>query len=396
MEEITSTRATVGRRSAVALIALCIGLCATPTAVAGSRLWAVGDGAVPGTADDSLAARVAKEGIDRLLYLGDVYESGTTREFETNYASSWGRFKPITSPTPGNHEWGNHEEGYDRYWGRRAFGARGAHYYSFNLDGWHFVSLNSEEDTGPGSPQVAWLRRDLSRYGGTCTAAFWHRPRYDAGSHSDATDVEPFWRALRGRAVAVLNGHDHNYQRFRAVRGITQFIAGAGGREPLHDIDMSDPRLAAAEGSRLGALRLGLKRSAMTYGYRHVDGSRSDLGRIGCRPHRPVIAIDRLGAGRVLPRGSRALAGRARGYAGPLRMSLVRRTVSGACLAFDGGRFRRSSCRARTTFALRDRGAWQLRLPRGPGLEPGTYVLMVRASDPVGRSGSATARFSVR
>lgn len=394
MEELTTTRSTPRRLSAVALIAVCLGFWAAPTADAGTRLWAVGDGGVSGPEDDSMAARVAKEGIDRLLYLGDVYETGTAQEFATNYATSWGRFKRITRPTPGNHEWGNHENGYDRYWGRRARGSRGAHYYSFNLDGWHFVSLNSEEDTGPGSPQVAWLRRDLSRYGGTCTAAFWHRPRYDAGSHSDATDVEPFWRALRGRAVAVLNGHDHNYQRFRPVRGITQFIAGGGGRE-LHDVDGSDRRLAAADDSSFGALRLGLKRSAMTYGYRLLDGDRTDSGRVGCKPHRPVIAIDRPSEGAVLPRGSSTLTGRARGYAGPLRMSLVRRTSTGACLAFEGRRFRRSSCRPQRSFALRDRGAWQLRLP-DRGLAPGGYVLTVKASDPLGRTGSATSRFSVR
>lgn len=394
MEEPTTTRTTVRRRLAVTLIALCMGLCVAPAAFAGTRLWAVGDGGITGPADDAMASRVAEEGIDRLLYLGDVYETGTAREFATNYASSWGRFKRVTWPTPGNHEWGNHEVGYDRYWGRRAFGAGGAHHYSFNLDGWHVVSLNSEEDTWPGSPQLAWLRRDLSRYGGTCTVAFWHRPRYNAGSHSDDVDVEPFWRALRGRAVAVLNGHDHNYQRFTPVRGITQLIAGAGGREPFHEVDGSDRRLAAADDSSLGALRLSLKRSAMTYGYRLLDGSRSDSGRVGCRPHRPVISIDRPVDSAVLPRGARTLTGRARGYAGPLRMSLVRRTLTGACLAFDGRRFRGSPCRPRRSFALRDRGAWQLHLPRGLG--PGTYAFTVRASDPFGRTGSATSRFSVR
>lgn len=379
------------------LIALCVPLCAASTAAAGTRLWAVGDGGVSGNADDALASMVADRGIDRLLYLGDVYETGTAREFEKHYASSWGRFKRITRPTPGNHEWGNREVGYDRYWGRRAFGAGGdEHYYSFNLGGWHFVSLNSEEDTGAASSQVAWLRRDLSRFGGTCTVAFWHRPRYDAGSHSDAAEVEPFWRALTGRAAVVLNGHDHNYQRFRPVRGITQFIAGAGGRVPLNDVDTSDPRLAAADVSSLGALRLGLRRSAMTYGYRRLDGSRSDSGRVRCRAHRPVIAIDRPVEGATLPRGSRSLAGRARGYAGQLRMSLLRRTPGGTCQTFDGRRFRRSSCRRRRPFTVRDRGAWQLRIAAGRGLQPGAYALTVRASDPIGRSGTATARFSVR
>ncbi len=396
MRGLTATSSVAGRRSAVVLIALCVLLGAASTAAAGTRLWAVGDGGVSAGADDSLASWVAGRGIDRLLYLGDVYERGSAREFETNYASSWGRFKRITNPTPGNHEWGNRESGYDRYWGRRARGAKGAHYYSFNLDGWHFVSLNSEEDTGSASPQLAWLRRDLSRFGGTCTVAFWHRPRYDAGFHSDAADVEPFWRALAGRAAVVLNGHDHNYQRFRPVRGITQFIAGAGGRLPLHEIDSSDRRLAAADRSSPGALRLGLKRSAMTYGYRHPDGSRSDSGRVGCRPHRPVVAIERPVEGATLPRGSRALAGRARGYAGRLRVSLVRRAPEGGCQAFDGRRFRRSSCHRARSFALRDRGAWRLRIPAARGLQPGAYALRIRALDPIGRRGSAGARFDVR
>jgi len=394
MKELTTRRRAAPL--ATAALVLCLGLGPAPDAGAGTRLWAVGDGGVEDGGDEAMASRVASLGIDRLLYLGDVYETGTAREYATSYASSWGRFKRLTSPTPGNHEWGNHEQGYDPYWGRRARGAGGAHYYSFDLDGWHFVSLNSEEDTGSGSPQLSWMRRDLSRYGGTCTVAFWHRPRYDAGSHSDASDVEPFWRALSGRAAVVLNGHDHNYQRFKPVRGITQFIAGAGGRAPLNEVDRSDPRLATADDASLGALRLGLKRSAMTYGYRRLDATRSDSGRVPCRPHRPTVAISSPAAGAVITRGSRTFAGRARGYAGVLRLSLVRRTPQGECFAFDGSRFRLSSCRSQRSFALRDRGSWRLRLSRAQALRPGAYVLTARAADPVGRRGSATSRFGVR
>ncbi len=137
-----------------------------PAAWGAPRVWAVGDGGVAGPADDRLAARVAREGIDRLLYLGDVYETGTATDYAENYAPSWGRFKGITSPTPGNHEWDNRAEGYDRYWGSLAPRNRGGHYYSFNIGGWHFVSLNSHEHSGPGSAQAAWLRRDLKRIPG--------------------------------------------------------------------------------------------------------------------------------------------------------------------------------------------------------------------------------------
>ena len=78
-------------------------------------------------------------------------------EYRTLYHPSWGRFKRITHPTPGNHEWGNRSVGYDPYWGKRAPRHRGGHYYSFNIGRWHFVSLNSHEDSGPRSSQAAWL-----------------------------------------------------------------------------------------------------------------------------------------------------------------------------------------------------------------------------------------------
>ena len=380
------------RRLALAVV-LCA-LAAAGPASAGTRVWAVGDGGVPDAGDDRLAAQVGSWGIDRLLYLGDVYETGSAREYRENYAPGWGRFKAITRPTPGNHEWESRAEGYDRYWGRRARGARGAHYYSFDIGGWHLVSLNSHEDSSPSSPQVAWLRRDLSRFAGSCTIAFWHRPRYSAGSHSDAEDVDPFWGLLAGRAAVVLNGHNHNYQRFKRVQGITQFTAGAGGRRPLHDADGSSPRLAAFDDSSLGALRMDLQRSALNYEYRRLNGERSDSGRVRCRAHRPVVAVDRP-AGRVLRRGTPTLRGRARGYVGALRVSLVRRAPDGTCTAFDGTRFRRSSCGSPRSFSLRDSGRWNVRLPPS-GVRAGEYVLEVRAFDPAGRRGSEKVNFRVR
>jgi hypothetical protein len=37
---------------------------------------------------------------------GDIqYESGTLAEFRGSFDPSWGRFKSISYPAPGNHEW---------------------------------------------------------------------------------------------------------------------------------------------------------------------------------------------------------------------------------------------------------------------------------------------------
>ncbi|MDQ3647052.1 MAG: hypothetical protein M3433_00415 [Actinomycetota bacterium] len=135
----------------------------TAPAAGAVTVWAVGDGGVAGPEDDQLAARMETEPVDRFIYLGDVYETGTAGEFATQYHPSFGRFKAKSSPTIGNHEWANRAVGYDPYWGALApQQAGGGHYYSFDFGGWHFISLSTEEPGGAGSAQLAWLRGDLT------------------------------------------------------------------------------------------------------------------------------------------------------------------------------------------------------------------------------------------
>jgi hypothetical protein len=40
----------------------------------------------------------------------------------------------------------------------------------------------------------------------------------------------------RHRVALVLNGHDHNYQRFVSTGGVTYVVTGGGGR-PLYPLD---------------------------------------------------------------------------------------------------------------------------------------------------------------
>ena len=58
---------------------------ATPAAA--STVWAVGDGANASSNDDAVVNLIAAEPADRLLYLGDVYETGTAAEFANYYAA---------------------------------------------------------------------------------------------------------------------------------------------------------------------------------------------------------------------------------------------------------------------------------------------------------------------
>ena len=74
-----------------------------------------------------------------------------------------------------------------------------------------------------------------------CTLAIWHAPRYSSGVHGNYKGVAPFWEALYAAgADVVVNGHDHDYERFAPqdpdgnedrARGIREFVVGTGGAE---------------------------------------------------------------------------------------------------------------------------------------------------------------------
>jgi len=246
-----------------------------------ATVWAVGDGADGGQRAKRLVGRIAADHPDRLLYLGDVYERGSADDFAGNYASTYGTLARITAPTPGNHDWPAHLEGYDPYW-RRVTGAATPPWYAFSVAGWDVLALNSEAPHAAGSQQVAWLRR-RAKGAGTCRLAFWHRPYLSDGRHGDQADVAPFWRALRGRAALVLNGHDHDTQRFKAAGGITEVVAGAGGKS-FYGVDKGDRRLAFADDRSDAALRLTLRPGRADLAVIAGDGRVLDRSTVPCRP----------------------------------------------------------------------------------------------------------------
>ena len=245
-----------------------------------AEVWAVGDAATPGPGPRRLAATIRRARPDRLLYLGDVYESGTAAEFRRNYDPLYGSLGSVTEPTPGNHEWANRFSGYYRYW-RAKKGRRQPPWSSVHTAGWELLNLNSEAAHGPGSRQLRWLQRALAP-GGDCRIAFWHRPRFSAGLvHGDAPDTAPLWNALRGRARAVLSGHEHDLQRLRVRGGLTQYVAGAGGRA-RYPLDSSDGRLAWGRDDRYGALRIVLEPGTATFEFHDAAGRVLDRSSTTC------------------------------------------------------------------------------------------------------------------
>jgi hypothetical protein len=208
---------------------------------------------------------------DAVLTLGDhQYPSGALADFEASYAESWGRYRDITFPVPGNHEYGTPgARGYFTYFGTRA-GEPDKGYYSYDLGAWHLIALNSECEhvggCGDADPQATWLRSNLAAHPRKCVLAYWHRPRFSSGTHGNDLDQDVLWRILAtADADVVLSGHDHDYERFVPMNadgqaeptGLTAFVAGTGGASHYKFHNPERTSVARITG-RNGVLRLQL------------------------------------------------------------------------------------------------------------------------------------------
>ena len=232
-------------------------------------------------------------GANAVLDLGDnQYESGTLAQYLSSYDLSWGPYKPITYPAPGNHEYyTTGAPGYFAYFGDRA-GPAGLGYYSFEIGAWHMISLDSSVSAAVGSPQYNWLQTDLQTHSNLCTAAYWHEPRYRAGNYTDLGKVKPLWDLLYlYKADLVLNGHQHNYQRFAPmtpsgtidrVNGIREIIAGTGGKGH-QSVVTTDPRVEAANGTTFGVLAVTLHATSFDWKFLPEAGKTyTDSGTTAC------------------------------------------------------------------------------------------------------------------
>ncbi len=168
----------------------------------------------------------------------NAYPTGAAADFGGCYEPSWGRHKARTRPTPGNHDYDTSGAApYYAYFGASA-GPAGRGYYSYDLGSWHVVSLNSEVDATSTSAQLQWLRDDLAAHPAACTLAYWHTPLFSSGEHGNLPVMQEVWKLLHEKgADVVINGHDHDYERFAPQNpygqadpsGIREFVVGTGG-----------------------------------------------------------------------------------------------------------------------------------------------------------------------
>ncbi|WP_392544108.1 metallophosphoesterase family protein [Oryzobacter telluris] len=223
---------------------------------------------------------LTQSGVSAVAALGDIqYACGGYQAFLAAYDPTWGRFKGMTRPAVGNHEYlasisgpatdcdpTGTAAGYFRYFGSAA-GQQGQGWYGYDLGAWHVVVLNSNcgeaGGCGPGSPQEVWLRADLAAHPTRCTLAYWHIPLWSSGGRA-ANNARTFVQDLvAAGAEVVLNGHDHIYERFapmdatgaRSATGVREFVVGTGGANHTTVVSVA-PNSEVRDAATYGVLRL--------------------------------------------------------------------------------------------------------------------------------------------
>ena len=232
-----------------------------------------------------------------VMALGDLaYPNGAKEDFKC-YDKTWGRVKDRTRPAVGNHEF--HSIGasyYFQYFGSAA-GDPKTGYYSYDLGTWHIVVLNSEctavGGCGAGSPEEKWLRADLAEHPSGCTLAYFHKPRFSSGlNHGNDPEAGAFWQALYDyNAELILNGHDHDYERFAPQdpngntdpkRGIREFVVGTGGKN-LREFGIHKSNSEVRNNNSFGVLKLTLKATGYDWKFIPAAGKKfTDSGSGTC------------------------------------------------------------------------------------------------------------------
>jgi hypothetical protein len=243
-----------------------------------------GDGTATSCRAKGTSGLLAGADADAVLPLGDnPYDCGGSSAFAQSHDPSWGQFKSITHPVPGDKDYATSGgtdcpstpgAGYYAYFGSRA-GDPSKGYYSYDLGSWHVIALNTAPCPTDGSfcaacsAQEQWLQSDLAASSSACTLAYFQNPRFASRSSGGSTTYAPFWNDLYARGVdVVLNGDAHWYERFQpmdpsgaadptfGVREFTVETGGAGLESPSTPLATSQaaeqqhPRRAQAHAAR--------------------------------------------------------------------------------------------------------------------------------------------------
>ena len=214
---------------------------------------------------------------------------GRVLQLVRNRPRRYSQFRSISDPTIGNHEYtAGLAPGYFDYWDNIP------HYYSYNAGGGISSAWTPTTTRASTVKRLVLLSspgcRMTSGRTGCPAPSLFHHPVYNIGNEPPAVGMAQIWALLEQNGVdAVINGHDHTYQRWTAMNasgapdphGMPEFIDGTGGHA-LGTLTGVDSRVQASF-TQFGAFRLELNQSGAAYQYVTTNGEVLDSGSFPCR-----------------------------------------------------------------------------------------------------------------
>jgi len=178
--------------------------------------------------------------VDALVTTGDnVYDFGEPAHFDAYLVSPYRALQVTGRPM-----WatlGNHDESAGHGAQQLAFLKLPPLPYVKELPGVRFLFLDANH---PDDAQARWLTEQLAKPDPPLfTVAVFHQPVFSCGLHGRTPEVITHWYGAldSGGVSLVLNGHDHEYQRFLTAEGTTFIVTGGGGQVLYPLIPGCDP-----------------------------------------------------------------------------------------------------------------------------------------------------------
>jgi calcineurin-like phosphoesterase family protein len=201
-----------------------------------------------GKAQHAVAAAIerwaARHRVDALVTTGDnVYEDGDPRQFGAQLDEP---YRQLRRTRPLWVTLGNHDVEGGRGGEQLGHLGLGSLPYAKRLPGVELLFLDGNR---PDESQGSWLDRRLAAPGPAFRVVVFHQPAYSCSTeHGSTRAVLRRWVPIleRHRVALVLNGHDHDYQRFVSASGVTYVVTGGGGRG-LYPILRSCSRVPARQ-----------------------------------------------------------------------------------------------------------------------------------------------------
>ncbi|MEH1971472.1 metallophosphoesterase family protein [Nostoc sp.] len=127
-------------------------------------------------------------------------------------------------------------------------------YYTFKRNQVQFFALDTNSNAD-WKNQLSWLEKELSLSKVPWKVVFGHHPIYSSGQYgNNPAFIKTFTPLFQKYGVQLyINGHEHNYERTRAIDGTTYLICGAGagnrpvGRSEWTEFSTSDLSFASYE-----------------------------------------------------------------------------------------------------------------------------------------------------